>query len=97
MNINLLPYAVFWGVLALVVLFLIVYRKSISSHEDDSIHLAGGMVAEQVTLGHRLSVIDRWGKTLRARRKITFTIENVWGERRVGGASNSILGSAGAV
>jgi len=34
---------------------------------------------------------------LRARRKITFTIENVWGERRVGGASNSILGSAGAV
>jgi hypothetical protein len=64
MNINLLPYAVFWGVLALVVVFLIFYRKSISSHEDDSIHLEGGMVAQQLTLGHRLNVIDRWGKTL---------------------------------
>ena len=34
---------------------------------------------------------------LRDCRKITFTIENVWSEHRVGGASNSILGSAGAV
>jgi len=66
MNINLLPYAVFWGVLAIVVIFLIVYRKSISNREDDSIHLEGGVSTEQVALAHRLEVIDKWGKTLTA-------------------------------
>ncbi|MGD0364086.1 MAG: hypothetical protein ABSC93_24685 [Bryobacteraceae bacterium] len=64
MNVNLLPYAVFWGVLAIVVVFLIIYRKSVSSHEDDSIHLEGGMPTEQVALAHRLALIDRWGKSL---------------------------------
>jgi len=64
MNINLLPFAVFWGMLALVVLFLVFYRKSVSSREDDSIHLEGGVPAEQMALAHRLEVIDRWGKTL---------------------------------
>lgn len=64
MNVNLLPYAVFWGVLAVVVVVLIIYRKSITSREDDSIHLEGGMPAEQLALGHRLGVIDRWGKSL---------------------------------
>ena len=64
MNVNLLPYAVFWGVLAIVVVFLIIYRKSVSSQEDDSIHLEGNMPTEQVSLAHRLELIDRWGKTL---------------------------------
>jgi len=64
MNINLLPYAVFWGVLAIVVLFLIIYRKSITNREDDSIHLEGSVPTEQVSLAHRLAMIDRWGKTL---------------------------------
>jgi len=64
MNINLLPYAVFWGVLAIVVLFLIVYRKQVSSQEDDSLHLEGSGPTEQVALAHRLALIDRWGKTL---------------------------------
>jgi hypothetical protein len=64
MNVNLLPYAVFWGALAIVVVFLIIYRKSVSSHEDDSIHLEGTMPTEQVALAHRLASIDRWGKML---------------------------------
>ena len=64
MNINLLPYAVFWGVLAIVVVFLIIYRKAISNREDDSIHLEGNTSTEQVFLAHRLESIDRWGKTL---------------------------------
>jgi hypothetical protein len=64
MNINLLPYAVFWGVLAIVVVFLIIYRKSVSSHEDDSLHLEGSGPTEQMALAHRLELIDRWGKTL---------------------------------
>ena len=66
MNVNLLPYAVFWAVLALVVVFLIIYRKSVSAREDDSIHLEGNMPSEQVALDHRLALIDRWGKTLTA-------------------------------
>jgi hypothetical protein len=64
MNVNLLPYAVFWGVLAIVVLFLIIYRKSVSSHEDDSLHLEGNMPSQQMVLSHRLASIDRWGKML---------------------------------
>jgi len=64
MNVNLLPYAVFWAVLALVVLFLIIYRRTVTSREDDSIHLEGGIASDQVTLAHRLELIDRWGKTL---------------------------------
>lgn len=64
MNINLLPYAVFWGLLAIIVVVLIIYRKSISSREDDSIHLEGSMPSEQVALDHKLGLVDRWGKTL---------------------------------
>ena len=50
--------------MALAVVFLIIYRKTVSSHEDDSLHLEGGAPGEQVTLAHRLALIDRWGKTL---------------------------------
>jgi hypothetical protein len=64
MNINLLPYAVFWGVMAIVVVALVIYRRSVTSREDDSIHLEGGMPIQQVALAHRVDVIDRWGKTL---------------------------------
>jgi len=64
MNVNLLPYAVFWGVLAIVVVFLVIYRKSVSSQEDDSIHLEGNATVQQMSLAHRLESIDRWSKTL---------------------------------
>ena len=66
MKINLLPYAVLWGMLAIVVVCLVIYRKSVTNREDDSIHLEGGIPSEQVTLAHRLESIDRWGKTLTA-------------------------------
>lgn len=64
MNVNLLPWAMFWGVLAIVVLCLIVYRRAIASREDDSIHLEGSMPAEQVALAHKLALVDRWGKSI---------------------------------
>jgi len=54
----------FWGVLALVVVCLIFYRRAVTSREDDSIHLEGGIASDQITLAHRLELIDRWGKTL---------------------------------
>ena len=63
---NLLPYAIAWAVLAVIVLVLAIVRKTISSHEDDSIHLSGGaaVVNEQVSVAKRLDNIDRWGKIL---------------------------------
>jgi uncharacterized membrane protein YdcZ (DUF606 family) len=64
MNVNLLPFAMFWGVLALVVVCLIFYRRAVTSREDDSIHLEGGIASDQISLAHRLELIDRWGKTL---------------------------------
>ena len=64
MNFNLLPYAVFWGVLALVVLLLMVYRKVVASHEDASLHVEGNASMEQMATAHRLESIDRWGKML---------------------------------
>jgi len=64
MNVNLLPFAVFWGVLAIIVVSLIVYRRSVTSREDDSIHLEGSVPAEQMALAHRVEMIDKWGKTL---------------------------------
>ena len=64
MNINLLPYAIFWGVLAIAVVALILYRRSVASREDDSIHLEGTVPGDQVTLLHKLDMIDRWGKML---------------------------------
>ena len=64
MNINLLTYAAFWGVLAIIVVFLIIYRKSVSSQEDDSLHLQGSGATQQMSMAHRLALIDRWGKTL---------------------------------
>jgi len=64
MHINLLWWAVSWAILVLVILSLVLYRRSVSSREDDSIHLEGNVPTEQVALDHRLATIDRWGKTL---------------------------------
>ncbi len=63
---NLLPYAIAWAVLALIVIGLALYRRSISANEDDSIHLSGGVaaVSEQVDTAKRLEMVDKWGKVL---------------------------------
>lgn len=64
---NLLPYAIAWAVLAVVVAALAIARKSISSHEDDSVHLGGDSAAaipEQLAVAKKLTVIDKWGKIL---------------------------------
>jgi hypothetical protein len=64
MNINLLPYAIFWGALTTAVLGMIFYRRLVARNEDDSLHLEGNIPASQAALAHRLESIDRWGKTL---------------------------------
>lgn len=56
-----------WAVLALIVLALAIYRKLLSNKEDDTMHLADSetsMVSDQVVLGQKLEVVDKWGKLL---------------------------------
>ncbi len=62
-----IPYAIAWGVLAIALIVLAVVRKSVSSHEDDTVHLTGDMdraVSEQAVVAKKLESIDRWGKIL---------------------------------
>lgn len=63
---NLLPYAVAWGVLAIVVIALAVMRKMISAKEDDTLHLSGeaGVIEQQTTVARKLEAVDKWGRIL---------------------------------
>lgn len=63
---NLLPFAIAWGVLAVIVLSLALMRRSIASQEDDTIHLgaSGAAIDQQVSVAKKLESIDRWGKIL---------------------------------
>jgi hypothetical protein len=67
MNINLIPFAALWAILALVVVTLIVIRRRIALGEDDTLHVMEGDAARiphQRELAQRLEVVDRWGKSL---------------------------------
>lgn len=62
-----IPYAIAWGVLAIVVIILAFMRKSIASHEDDTVHLTGDVdraLSEQTATAKKLETIDKWGKAL---------------------------------
>ena len=64
MNINFVPLFVVWGILALVVLGLFIWRKNVASNEDDSLHVMSGGSAQQTMLAQKLDMIDKWGKIL---------------------------------
>lgn len=67
MNVNLMPYFVLWVALAAVVIGMIIWRKTVSSHEDEALHvLDAGALNQQVSVGHKLETIDKWGKILTA-------------------------------
>ena len=65
---NFVPFLVLWGLLAVSVLALFVWRKAIASGEDDNLHVMdGGSVeksAAQAVMAHKLEIIDRWGKVM---------------------------------
>jgi ABC-type iron transport system FetAB permease component len=66
-NVNLMPYFVLWVALAAVVIGMIIWRKTVSSHEDETLHvLDAGALNQQVSVGHKLETIDKWGKILTA-------------------------------
>jgi hypothetical protein len=60
----MIGFVIGWIVFGLAVLGLAIYRKSITSKEEDWIHLAAGeehATDLQVSIAQRLKVIDRWG------------------------------------
>jgi len=63
---NFVPFVILWILLGLTVLTLFVWRKTVSSKEDDNLHLVdGGAVtksSEQEEVARKLDLIDRWGK-----------------------------------
>jgi hypothetical protein len=64
---NLTPIVLLWAVLGLATLGLALYRKVISSNEQDVVHLGPGEEREipvQAELAKKLLTVDRWGKTL---------------------------------
>jgi Tfp pilus assembly protein PilN len=64
---NLLPYAIAWGVLAVIVLVLAIMRWQIAEKEEDSIHLSAAEAAllqQQVQITQKLEKIEKWLKSL---------------------------------
>ena len=60
---------ILWSILAAVVIGLAIYRRTVSSQEDDNLHFTeaeAGIVARQMALASRIETIDRWGKLLTA-------------------------------
>ena len=64
MNFNFVPFLAVWGVLALVVLGLFLWRRNVAKDEDDSLHVLHGAVAHQTVVADKLDMIDKWGKIL---------------------------------
>ena len=65
MHIDFTPFTVLWALLALAVVAMAGYRKTISVKEDETLHI--GSPSEnihQVEISHKLDVVDKWGKLL---------------------------------
>jgi hypothetical protein len=61
------PYVAVWTLLAVIVLVLAAYRKMLSNHEDDSLHVSEGtkaLISEQVVNAQKIEVVEKWGKLL---------------------------------
>lgn len=66
MNINLTPFVAGWLALACSIAGLALYRKLVSTREDDMLHVLDNEshMQKQAALAHRLDVVDHWGKIL---------------------------------
>lgn len=67
MESKFLVPAIGWGVLALAVAVVAIYRMAIGSREDDQIHLSASEAqasSAQIALAHKLEVLDKIGKSL---------------------------------
>ena len=64
---NLTFFTIAWAVIAVLTALLMVYKKMVTSHEDDTVHLMDEevqMVREQATVANKVALIDRWRKIL---------------------------------
>ena len=65
---NLIPWVSIWTLLALVVLGLALYRKFVSTYEEDRyLHVSQGearLIPHQVAVSQKIEKIDRWGESL---------------------------------
>jgi len=64
---NLTPFVIAWMALVLVIVCLALYRRFISLHEDNYLHIneaEAPQIPNQVAVFHKLEVIDRVGKAL---------------------------------
>lgn len=67
MQIDLGPFIVMWSVLAVAVVGLIAWRKTLTGHYDNTLRLLDvGAVSQQAVMTHKIEVIDKWGKILTA-------------------------------
>lgn len=66
---NWIPYLAVWAVLAVALLVLIVYRRTLAREDDEVVHVLdteAPLVAHQVQVGRKMELADRWGKILTA-------------------------------
>lgn len=64
---SFLTLVVSWAVLAVVVIVMAIYRRSLSNQTDELVHVSEaeiGAVERQRVIGKKLEVIDNWGKIL---------------------------------
>ena len=67
MNLLTNVWVILWLVLGLGVIALAFYRKLLTSHEDDIVHVTSGQnraVAQQANYAQKVEKIDFWGKTM---------------------------------
>jgi hypothetical protein len=66
MSAAYVPFVGVWVLLAISVCVLIVWRKVVANHEDDSLHMTNveAVVPQQQAVARKLDMIDRWGKML---------------------------------
>lgn len=64
---NIIQMAIPWVVLTLITIGLAIYKKSLDSHTDESLHIGAGedqLVKAQLAQSHRSDLAERWGKIL---------------------------------
>jgi len=67
MNFDFRLLLALWALLAVSVIVLIVWRKTVARNEDDQLHvLQTAAVTQQAEVAHKLEVIDKWGKIVTA-------------------------------
>lgn len=68
MNSHIMMLVTSWSIFAIAYIALLIYRKQVESHEDDTLHFTSdsSVLNAQQTIAHKLDTLDRWSKILMA-------------------------------